>query len=456
MVNKKTIQERTETITNFIKENPSIIYSLVLIILIPLAIFLNTFFIVGRFQENIDTITQTKATLAENIFILTTQDLVNNPQDITKLIKKIKSENSEIRLINIIEENKKEDYFKIVSSSAEKNIGKKLQGPEKTQSILAWNNKEGIALVGKDKQGRFWNVTKPIIDNNGNKIGLVSLYFSLVDSDKLINSTITDSYWVLLFTIVLVILLVANHTRLFRYAVLLEKIKQVDKMKDTFVSMTSHELRAPLTAIKGYLELFKEKNESLLKKDEESNHYFENIKTSTERLGSLTEDILEVSRLEGGRIPFNIAVVDSQAIIKKSIEEMRSQAIQKKIKLKYVPGESIKIKADPERMKQILVNLLSNAIKYTPKGSVTVTTKLDEQKKNLLITVADTGLGISSEEQANLFQKFYRIKNEQTKLISGTGLGLWITKELAKKMKGDITLESIQGVGSHFTLHLPI
>lgn len=450
------MMEYIKNITKFIKENPSIIYSLILVIFIPVAIFLNTFFIIGKFQKNIDTITQTKATLAESVFNSVTLNIDSDPQKITGLIKKIKQENSELELINVINPDEKKEVFKIISSTQDNKIGQKLAGPEKIQSVLAWSNKEGIAMLGSNDQGRFWNVSRPFMDEKGNKVGLVSLNLSLANSDKLIHNTIVDSYLVLFVTILLVLLLVANHTRLFRYAVLLEKIKQVDKMKDTFVSMTSHELRAPLTAIKGYLELFREKNEALLKQDQESKHYLENITVSAERLSSLTEDILEVSRLEGGRIPFNITNIDPQEIIEKSIEEMKSQAIQKGLELKYSIHELAQIQADPERLKQILVNLLSNAIKYTPKGSVEVTAKIDEGKKNLLITVADTGLGISAEEQANLFQKFYRIKNEETKSISGTGLGLWITRELARKMKGDIILESMQGVGSHFTLRLPM
>ncbi len=450
------MQERIKNAIGFVKENPSIIYSLILVIFIPTAIFLNTFFIIGKFQKNIDAITQTKATLAESVFNSVALNIDDNSQEITELIKKIKQENNEIELINVLRQNSKRDNFKIISSTQNNKIGQLLTGPEKTQGILAWNNKEGIAMLGNNVQGRFWNVSRPLVNKEGNKIGLVSLNLSLTNSDKLIHNTIFDSYVVLLITILLVLLLVANHTRLFRYAVLLEKIKQVDKMKDTFVSMTSHELRAPLTAIKGYLELFREKNEALLKQDQESKHYLENITVSAERLSSLTEDILEVSRLEGGRIPFNITNINPQEIIEKSVEEMKSQAIQKGLELKYSIHESVQIQADPERLKQILVNLLSNAIKYTLKGSVEVTAKIDEGKKNLLITVADTGLGISAEEQANLFQKFYRIKNEETKSISGTGLGLWITRELARKMKGDIILESMQGVGSHFTLRLPI
>ena len=165
--------------------------------------------------------------------------------------------------------------------------------------------------------------------------------------------------------------------------------------------------------------------------------------------------MLEVSRLEGNRIPITLTTIDTQKIISESVEELKSYAIEKKLELEYAPLSDLPdALADPERTKQIIINLLSNAIKYTPKGKIELTTKI--AKKEILITVSDTGMGISPEEQAKLFQKFYRIQNDETKSIIGTGLGLWITRELAKKMDGDITLESMAGVGSRFTLHLPI
>ncbi|MFA6376701.1 MAG: HAMP domain-containing sensor histidine kinase, partial [Candidatus Paceibacterota bacterium] len=138
-----------------------------------------------------------------------------------------------------------------------------------------------------------------------------------------------------------------------------------------------------------------------------------------------------------------------------SVEEMRSQAIQKNLVLEYEPPMApVAIRADLNRVKQVVVNLIGNALKYTDKGNVKVS--VAAKKDDLLITVADTGVGISSEEQANLFQKFYRVKTEKTKNIIGTGLGLWITMETVKRMKGKITVESIEGVGSHFTVHLPL
>jgi signal transduction histidine kinase len=100
----------------------------------------------------------------------------------------------------------------------------------------------------------------------------------------------------------------------------------------------------------------------------------------------------------------------------------------------------------------VVVNLIGNALKYTEKGSIKVTAS--PKGGEFMVTVADTGIGIPSEEQANLFQKFYRVKNEKTKNIAGTGLGLWITMETVRRMKGRITVESIEGVGAHFTVHL--
>ena len=228
------------------------------------------------------------------------------------------------------------------------------------------------------------------------------------------------------------------------------KLKEVDAMKDNLISMTSHELRSPLTAIKGYLDLLEEKTRHL---DDEAKKYFTNIAFSVDRLNALVKDILEVSRLEGNRVPLNIVTFDPHEIIVQSVEELRSQAMTKQLDLAIASEEAGLVRADVDRVREILINLIGNAIKYTPQGTIRVGTRI--KKKEYLITVADTGIGLSAEEQGKLFQKFSRIQNEKTSAIVGTGLGLWITLELARKMQGTITVESIEGVGSHFTLHLP-
>jgi signal transduction histidine kinase len=355
------------------------------------------------------------------------------------------AKNEEILQFEFLTRDPEKESFKVVASSEEEAIGK---DTAEIQNILAWNQNEGIAFLGTDGQSRVWKITKILNNETGEKIGLVSMAVSLDLSDQLIDSTINRSYFVLFITIFAVLLLVTNNSRLFGYAFAVSKMKEVDKMKDDFISMASHELRSPLTAIKGYLDLADEN------KNPENEQHMKNIKISVERLDVLVEDILEISKLEGNRIPFEITAFNPQTIIQKSVEGMRLQAEQKGLALEYSASVLPEIKADKDRMEQILINLLSNAMKYTVKGKIEVLTETKE--KEFLVTIAYTGVGISAENMKNLFQKFYRIKNEETKSAIGTGLGLWITRELAKKMNGDISVESIEGVGSHFTLHLPL
>jgi signal transduction histidine kinase len=229
-------------------------------------------------------------------------------------------------------------------------------------------------------------------------------------------------------------------------------IREMDKMKDNFISLASHELRSPLTAIKGYVELLGEHNEGKL--DEESQKYLRNMGISVDRLNALINDILEISKLEGNRIPFKISIFNPKETIHKSVDEMKFQAKKKNLSLECLPCPDIQIRADKKRLGQILVNLIGNAIKYTEQGKIEIKTEVKGEE--LLISVNDTGIGISEENLANLFQKFYRIKNDKTRSVSGTGLGLWIARGLSKKMDGDITVESTEGVGSQFTMHLPL
>lgn len=436
----------------FIKENPRIIFSLVLVVLIPAAFFINTYMINSRYEAAIDKIIQKKTVLAENIINNLVETKITDKDLLQSSLEKITAENSEIVSLLILQPLEGESgSFQIIAANDKQLIGQ-IQS-DSLQNVIAWTKPEGVAFLDRGDNGRFWNVTKSLSDEAGNKVGLIAMAFSLQESDQLINKTINNSYWVLIVTVLIVVLLVSNQARLFGYALTLSKLKEIDRMKDMFISMASHELRAPLTAIKGYVEFLQDTKE--LNTDKDSKHYIENISLSVDRLQNLVNDILEVSRLEGNSLPIEITTFDPLPIVSQSIEELRSQAMQKglAVKTNFSDAPAL-IKADINRLKQVVVNLISNAIKYTPQGSVEIKTEI--KNNDWLITVADTGIGISSEDQANLFQKFYRIKNEKTQNIIGTGLGLWITLEIARRMNGKITVESIEGVGSHFTLHLPL
>ncbi len=432
----------------FIREYPRIIYSLILLVFVPAAFFFNTHSLISGMEQDIDRITQRKAVLAEKIINATVSEHLANRERLQATVDRIARESGEIRSLSILWPGDDPSRFQVIASSIPETLD---QTTEDIQYLLAWNKPEGIAFLESDADGRYWRITRLLNDATGAKAGLIAMTFSLRDSDALISKTVDHSYLVLIITVIVVILLVSNQARLFGYVLTLNKLKEVDAMKDNLVSMASHELRSPLTAIRGYLDLLDEKQGSF---DEEAKKYFANISASVNRLNTLVKDMLEVSRLEGNRIPLELTPFQPGPIITQTVEELRSQAIQKGLELNVLTMEVATIRADEARMREILVNLIGNAIKYTPAGSVTVSTAI--KGSQYLVTVADTGFGISAEDQKKLFQKFARIQNDQTQGISGTGLGLWITLELAERMGGTITVESIEGVGSHFTLHLPL
>lgn len=450
-----------KTVT-FIKENIIIAYSLLLLVLIPTAFFLNTYYTNQKYTDAIESVTSKKVAMIEDILngfiggrVSDTAGLQIAVDRAMRSVGYDAEGNSEIMEMTILLPFGGDGDFEVVASSDAELIGniQKREDKEGVHNGFAWASAtQAIVTLDQGVTGRFWKATRLLLDESNHKVGLIDMKLSIANQDAVINKVISDSYMVLFLTLLVVVLMVANQARLVGYAVTVVKLQEVDKMKDMFISMASHELRSPLTAIKGYMELLTgSKNLNL---DEETGRYVANINSSVQRLGNLVEDILDVSRLEGNRLPIEITAFDPLPPISKSVEEMRAAAIQKGLALNYKPGEASMIRADESRVKQVVVNLIGNAVKYTDKGSVDVTTSI--KGNDFLITVADTGIGMSADDQANLFQKFYRIKNEKTRNISGTGLGLWITKEVVEKMGGKIVVESIEGVGSHFTVRLPI
>jgi signal transduction histidine kinase len=426
-----------------------------LLVCIPAAFFINNYLMNSNYEKEIDEITRKNALLVENIVNNLVQDHIGDAATIQSRIERVKKENEEILELSILQP-QSSGSFAVANSTDTAKIGSLIEDDRflLTQSSIIWNRSEpAVAYLDRTGSQRYWRVIKKLFDNDNQKIGLIVASFSLDDSDTRVNGVISESYWVLFITILIVVLLIANQARMLDYAVMVTKLQEVDKMKDMFMSMASHELRTPLTAIKWYLDALRENKKLVL--DEESNHYITNLLVSAKRLNSLVEDILEVSRIEGNRLPMEISVFDANAIVAQSIDEMRSPAQEKNLDLNLnLSDKPVNIKADPNRLKQIVVNLVGNAIKYTLKGSIDVSTSI--KKEELVISVADTGIGISSEDQAKLFKKFSRIINDKTRDILGTGLGLWITFEIVKRMQGKIAVESIEGIGSHFTVRFPL
>ncbi|GAC1476674.1 MAG: response regulator [Ktedonobacterales bacterium] len=229
--------------------------------------------------------------------------------------------------------------------------------------------------------------------------------------------------------------------------------REVDRMKSEFVSLVSHELRTPLTSIKGYVDLLLDGDAGDV--NEEQQEYLEIVRNNSDRLVALINDLLDVSRIESGKIELQRAAVDLAHLIESTVSSLRPQIDAKgqHLSLDLAPALPT-IMGDANRVTQILTNLLSNAYKYTPReGNITVSAH--GEQGCVRVAVRDTGIGLSPEEQAQLFTKFYRAQNRTTQEVGGTGLGLTITRSLVEMHGGAITVTSAPGMGSTFSFTLP-
>lgn len=437
----------------FIKKHPDILYSLVLIILVPLVLYFNVNFAVNSFQKNFDTALKQKAFIVEEIFDSFLSDYSDNIAAAGAKIEKLVKENPELAYLEI--KLKQGDGFsRVIAYPAEG--GKTSEEGQKsleTAELLSWQNNEAVGFLSAEKNARRWNVLKPLHSKNGDKIGLIRMALSLEAVDALLDRTIKISYVFVVLGVFLVLALIINHTRLFEYSVLFRKLQEVDRIKDEFVSMTAHELRTPVSIIKGYSRQLEEKLADKMTPDQKKDLGI--IISSSDNLNELITDILEVSRIEQGRIAFDLQKISPEKTIEETIDSLKPKADEKGLSLSFASHPSpLLITADPDRLRQILTNLIANAIKYTFKGKIGVSAGADKNKCR--ISIQDTGIGMSAETQKRLFEKFYRIKNKETENISGTGLGLWITKALCEKLDGQISVESIEGVGSKFTITFPL
>jgi two-component system, sensor histidine kinase and response regulator len=236
--------------------------------------------------------------------------------------------------------------------------------------------------------------------------------------------------------------------------------KMTNKLQDTgkqirftFLSVLSHELKAPLNAIEGYLKMIRERQNGPRIED-----YDVMIDRSLDRIKgmrSLILDLLDLTRVESGKAKRNIADVDLSMVARTAMDTMRPYAIQRDVKLNLHHNGPVIFQADAEEMEIIFNNLISNAIKYNRDGG-TVDFTLDQNEGCMNIKVVDTGIGMTPVEVEKIFDDFVRIKNDKTKNITGSGLGLSIVKKLIDNYAGKIEVSSIPDQGSTFNVRLPI
>ncbi|MBI4787640.1 MAG: response regulator [Chloroflexi bacterium] len=231
-----------------------------------------------------------------------------------------------------------------------------------------------------------------------------------------------------------------------------ERLKELDRMKASFFSMISHELRHPLTVAKGYLELIETGSGGEV--TTEMRRYLRIINDNFDHLAEMIDDLLDLSRMEAGRYHITRQAVRPSGIINHTIQAFAASAKEKEIQLETELPDSLPlVSADPLRVVQVLTNLLQNAIKFTPSGG-SITVSACESGPEVQFCVADTGIGIPPAELERIFDRFYQVRRDDSNL-GGAGLGLAISKEIIRLHGGRIWAESVEGKGSRFYFALP-
>lgn len=231
-----------------------------------------------------------------------------------------------------------------------------------------------------------------------------------------------------------------------------KQLENLDRLKDEFLSIASHELRTPLTAIDGITSMimdgeYGEVNNNL-------HQPLKDIITSSERLIHLVNDLLSLSRIQAGRLKYALSEFSIAEVITQTVHLLLPLSKQKGLSLTAANLESVVVQGDADKVKEILNNLIGNSLKFTDKGSITVSIKAVNDK--VVTFVTDTGIGIAKEEQPKLFGKFQQITSSAGR-PAGTGLGLYLSLEMARKMGGNVWLEKSEvGIGSTFAFSIPL
>lgn len=236
-----------------------------------------------------------------------------------------------------------------------------------------------------------------------------------------------------------------------------EQLVELDRMKDEFLQMATHELNTPISIIKGRLDMAIDEN--LCKLNDEQKKFLQPVLDDTARLAQLSRDILDTARIDQRRLKLNVSEVDVAGLTERIVSSLQPKARDKKIKLLFEKNspEIPAISADESKISEVITNLINNAIKFTDKGHVKASIEMSSE--NIVVKVEDTGIGIEEKDQKHLFQKFYqagRFDPNHPREQQGTGLGLYISKNIINLHGGEISLLSKIGEGSTFSFTLPI
>lgn len=441
-----TIGQRLHDGIRYVAMHPQFSLTLLLIIVIPLSFLVSGQKFLSVAKDNQKTLELERIGMLHDIFTLRIESPNLDVESITHELINITEQNPDISTFHILQ--RAGDDFKIIASKNIDDVGSFASDPSKFQ-LAHTNPKHTISMPFAESGIRFWQSYRLVNAPNGTEYYIYTAT-SLERVDRALGEGIKQTYYLLSVVMIVILFLLYRHMKLIDYSYLYRETKQANEMKDMFTNMIAHELRAPLTAMKGYASMVRERQDI----PDDVRNYGQKIEDSAGRLVLIINDLLDVARIHSGKLSVKPVQTNLQEIITSVLEIMQKSALEKGIALSQeIIVPNLLINADPMRLHQALTNLVSNSIKYTKSGSITIA--IDERDDRIEIRVKDTGTGISAENQQSLFKPFFRVSNTDVDNTVGTGLGMWITKQLIELMRGSIAVESIRGVGTHVVVTLP-
>ena len=335
-------------------------------------------------------------------------------------------------------------------------------------STVVENSESGLVLI--DEKGYIHIVNRKFISMFGKKPSdyIGHLYYDVLENEQ-IHHTVQETFLYEkqvkhLFSlegknekiyIQIVGAPIFNERNMLRGAVLviydITEFKKVETMRKDFVANVSHELKTPITSIKGFAETLLD---GAAEEPEVRTQFLNIIFEESKRIEHLIEDLLVLSKLEKDESAINVEHIEVDYMLDDILPVVEQQALQKNIDMKVEMDQNVTLEADEEKIKQILFNLVTNAISYTPeKGSVSI--KIKEEEHDVCFIVQDTGIGISEQDLPRIFERFYRVDKDRSRETGGTGLGLAIVKHIVEAHQGKIDVDSELGKGTTFKVYIP-
>lgn len=425
------------------------LYFAVLVLLIPAVIIFNTGVVVREFTEAVTIELQRKALLSMNILNAAVDFDVSSAGEVQSLIEQIAASGEEFADISVFIPY--DGDFMVLASLDDAQIGSVVN---ETRLAIAWQQNEAIAQQVEDANGSYWLVVRGLDDDAEKRIGLISITFSSDFIDSLIAKARLKSYVLLGLTVLLVTFILLAITRILNQQKRLQKrVGKLDEEKSRFVTAATHILRTPLNNTRWSLELLMNGDAGKLTQDQE------NIVRDVHR-----KNLVLIHAVQDMTVGINAAQqtlevkpekVQVKNILESALLEMRPDILAKQINIeKAVPQRVANIMADPALLQQALIKIIDNAIRYSDPGK-TVRIQLRQTKAGVEISVTDQGIGIPNDEKDRVFDSFYRGRHAAKYHTDGSGLGLFIAKNIIDAHRGKIWFTSEEGKGTTFNVLLP-